>query len=136
MNYTPKTAFYDHQRTTLEQCAMEKYWGLFLEMGVGKSKIAIDNFALLSEKNLIDTVLVLAPKGVYDNWVQKEIPAHLPDRIKHKIARWQPNLTEKFKEEMRQIVFRKNREAGTLKRYLRLKVQQQQLSILKKTLRT
>ena len=114
MNYTPKTAFYDHQRTTLEQCAMEKYWGLFLEMGVGKSKIAIDNFALLSEKNLIDTVLVLAPKGVYDNWVQKEIPAHLPDRIKHKIARWQPNLTEKFKEEMRQIVFRKNREAGTL----------------------
>ena len=114
MNYEPKTDFYDHQKTTLEQCADAKYWGLFLEMGVGKSKIAIDNFALLFEKNSIDTVLVLAPKGVYDNWVKKEIPTHLPDRIEHKIARWQPNLTEKFKEEMRQIVFRKNREGGYL----------------------
>ena len=90
MNYEPKTDFYDHQKTTLEQCADAKYWGLFLEMGVGKSKIAIDNFALLFEKNSIDTVLVLAPKGVYDNWVKKEIPTHLPDRIEHRLRGGNP----------------------------------------------
>lgn len=60
----------------------EEYWGLLLEMGAGKSKIFIDNSCILYELGEIDRILITAPKGVYANWVNKEIPAHMPERIR------------------------------------------------------
>ncbi len=65
-----------------------------MEMGTGKSKVVVDTMALLFEAGHIDTVLILAPKGVYDNWIRSEIPRHLPDRIPHNLVRWQNNLTK------------------------------------------
>ncbi len=47
--------------------------------------------------------MVIAPKGVYGNWVHKEIPQHLPDDIPLKVVQWQPNLTQTFKGEMLQL---------------------------------
>jgi hypothetical protein len=47
---------------------------LFAEMGTGKSKIAIDTIGALYLTGQIDTALILAPKGVFDNWVKGRIP--------------------------------------------------------------
>ena len=52
-------------------------------MGTGKSKIAIDTIGALYLTGQIDTALILAPKGVFDNWVKGEFPTHLPE--KHRI---------------------------------------------------
>ena len=97
MTYIFKTKPYDHQRRVFEESWEEPFHGWFLEMGTGKTKIALDNAAALYEAGKINSVLIVAPKGVYDNWVKREIPTHLPDRIDTLLVRWQANLTKGFR---------------------------------------
>jgi len=101
--YDYKTKPYEHQKEIFESSWEALQYALFLEMGTGKTKIAIDSLAALYEARSIDTVLIVAPKGVYANWVEKEIPQHLPDRINHKIVQWQPNITKKFREALTEL---------------------------------
>jgi SNF2 family DNA or RNA helicase len=102
-----KTTPYDHQREALSDSWAAEYYALFMEMGTGKSKVAVDNMAILYEADKINAALIVAPKGVYDNWVQGEIPAHLPDRIERHILRWQPNKTQKYEKELREFILDK-----------------------------
>jgi len=78
--YTFKTTPYQHQQEVYDKSCEEKYYALLMEMGTGKSKVAIDTMGYLFEKKEINTALVIAPKGVYDNWFLKEIPVHLPEK--------------------------------------------------------
>ena len=109
-----KTEPYQHQRDAFDNSWNRRFYALFMEMGTGKSKVTIDTIAALFEAKEIDTVLVVAPKGVFDNWVKQEIPRHLPDRIERSVVRWQPNFTNKFKDELRKIAVPAEREAGHL----------------------
>ena len=109
-----KTEPYQHQRDAFDNSWNRRFYALFMEMGTGKSKVTIDTIAALFEAKEIDTVLVVAPKGVFDNWVKQEIPRHLPDRIERSVVRWQPNFTNKFKEDLRKIAVPAEREAGHL----------------------
>ena len=59
-----------------------------MEMGTGKSKVLLDNAAMLYDKGEINALLLIAPKGVYKNWYDSEIPTHLPDHIDKKIVLW------------------------------------------------
>jgi len=101
--YVYKTEPYKHQKEIFESSWKARQYALFLEMGTGKTKIAIDSLAALYEAKSINTVLIVAPKGVYANWVDKEIPQHLPDRINYKIVQWQPNITKKFREALTEL---------------------------------
>tara|TARA_R110002012_G_scaffold90836_3_gene221766 strand:- start:49 stop:1491 length:1443 start_codon:yes stop_codon:yes gene_type:complete len=101
--YVYKTEPYQHQKEIFESSWKARHYALFLEMGTGKTKIAIDSLAALYEAKNINTVLIVAPKGVYANWVEKEIPQHLPDRINCKIVQWQPNITKKFREALTEL---------------------------------
>ena len=101
MKYEFKTTPFTHQRDVLGHSWNQVNWGLFLEMGTGKSKVIIDNCAILFEAGEIDTMIVLAPKGVYRNWARLEIPAHLPDRIKHDIVVWNPSPKSKEKSALK-----------------------------------
>ena len=93
--YKYKTKPYKHQDKVLQECWFTTEFALFLEMGCGKSKILIDNIAILYSQGRIDSALIVAPKGVYDNWVSGEIPAHLPDYIESKVIKWSPAETKK-----------------------------------------
>jgi len=97
MAYEFKTTPYAHQSQVLKESWDKTVWAYFLEMGTGKSKICIDNAAILFERGQIDTLIVIAPKGVYRNWAHLEVPAHLPERIEHDLVIWRstPNKTEK-----------------------------------------
>ena len=112
--YTFKTEPYKHQESAWKDSWAKHFYFLAMEMGTGKSKVAIDSIGALYEKGEIDTVLIVAPKGVFDNWVQQEIPRHLPDSIDRRVVRWQPNWTEKFKNEIAQVALRKNRDTKFL----------------------
>jgi len=59
-----------------------------MEMGTGKSKVLIDNIAMLYNAGKIDGALIVAPKGVYKNWFDSEIPDHMPDYIEKKVGLW------------------------------------------------
>ena len=94
MGYQFKTPPYEHQAAILGQSWSQTNWAWLMEMGTGKSKVCIDNAAMLFEKADIDTLIVIAPKGVYRNWANLEIPAHLPDRINANIVVWNPANTK------------------------------------------
>ena len=91
MNFNFKTKPYKHQLVALEKSYDKKNYAYFMEMGCGKSKVLIDNAVWLYEQGQIDTVVIVAPKGVYQNWQTSEIPAHMPTNIKHQIYLWNPN---------------------------------------------
>ena len=104
MDYEYKTQPYDHQRRAFEGSWSAEFFALFMEMGTGKTKVAIDTMAALYEAGKIKAALVVAPKGVYDNWVKGEIPIHLPDRIPRQVVRWTPSKTQKFENELKDFI--------------------------------
>ena len=103
--YKFRTEPFEHQQKALDDSWSADYYALFMEMGTGKSKVAIDTIGMLYQARKISAALIVAPKGVYDNWVQGEIPAHLPDEIKRMVVRWTPSNTKKFQQEMKDLVY-------------------------------
>ncbi len=103
--YIFKTKPFKHQKDVLDNSWDRPYYGLFMEMGLGKSKVAIDNVGILKAKGEIDSVMIVAPKGVYDNWVKQEIPNHLPDEFERFVVRWQPSNSKAFQDSMQRLVF-------------------------------
>lgn len=79
--YEFKTEPYQHQKDIFEKNLSMPYAGLLMEMGTGKSKICIDTAAALYEAGKIQRVLIIGNNGSYANWINKEVPAHLPDRV-------------------------------------------------------
>jgi SNF2 family DNA or RNA helicase len=96
MNYKFKSKPFAHQSKALEMSWDKEVFAYFMEMGTGKSKVLIDNIAMLYNAGKINGALIIAPKGVYKNWFDSEIPNHLPDYIEKKIGLWRtdPNAKE------------------------------------------
>lgn len=80
--YEPKTEPYPHQREAVNAAWGRTGYGFLMEMGTGKSKVIVDELSALWERGRIDTAVIFAPKGVYGNWPRKEIPQHMPDRVR------------------------------------------------------
>ena len=57
MNYKFKTKPYAHQITALEKSWQREYYAYFMEMGTGKSKVLIDNAAMLYDQGKIDGLI-------------------------------------------------------------------------------
>jgi SNF2 family DNA or RNA helicase len=79
-----------------QQAYLQRFWdfpvaALFADMGTGKSFMLINNASMLYDKGKINAMLVVAPKGVYRNWYDTEIPKHLPEHIVHRMAIWSPS---------------------------------------------
>ncbi len=104
MNYKFKTKPYAHQLTALEKSWDKTEYGYFMEMGTGKSKVLVDNMAMLYDKGKINGAVIVAPKGVYRNWFSQEIPNHLPSHIQPKMVLWTA-LTSKTKDKEYQTLF-------------------------------
>ena len=66
----------------------KEVFAYFMEMGTGKSKVLIDNIAMLYNAGKINGALIVAPKGVYKNWYDQEIPNHMPDYIEKRVGLW------------------------------------------------
>tara|TARA_R110000824_G_scaffold210267_3_gene396095 strand:+ start:770 stop:2200 length:1431 start_codon:yes stop_codon:yes gene_type:complete len=100
MNYRFKTKPYAHQLTALKRSWNKEVFAYFMEMGTGKSKVLIDNVSMLYDKGKINGFLLVAPKGVYKNWYDSEIPTHMVEHIDKKMVLWQANIT---KSQQRQL---------------------------------
>jgi len=56
-----KTQPYEHQKTCLNKAWDKPTYAFFMEMGTGKTKVAVDNIGLLRINKNITGVLILAP---------------------------------------------------------------------------
>ena len=100
MHYKFKTKPYGHQVTALEKSWQKKVYALFMEMGTGKTKVALDSLAMLYDKGKVNGALIIAPKGVYKTWYSQEIPTHLPSHIRYKLVLWQATINQKQKKRL------------------------------------
>jgi len=103
VKYNFKLKPFEHQLAALHKGVQRKEFGYFMEMGTGKSKVLIDNLGMLYLDGQVDFALILAPKGVYRNWVAKEIPEHMSDDVQHRVIRWVASANKKQTEEMRSV---------------------------------
>ena len=100
MNYKFKTKPYQHQLNALARSWNKEYFAYFMEMGTGKSKVLVDNIAMLYDKGKINGALIVAPKGVIGTWFNNELPNHMPDHVEYKSVLWQANINAKQKKKL------------------------------------
>ena len=103
MNYKFKTKPYAHQITALEKSWNKETYAYFMEMGTGKTKVLIDNLAMLYDKGKVDGALIIAPKGVVKTWYEQELPTHLPNHIENTKVLWQSNITKTQREKLESL---------------------------------
>lgn len=80
-----------HQQAYLQRFWDAKVAALFADTGTGKSFMLINNAAMLYDQGKINAMLLVAPKGVYRNWLKIEIPKHLPEHVVYRMAIWAPS---------------------------------------------
>ena len=100
--YNYKTKPFKHQRQSLIEGAKPYNFAYFMEMGTGKTKVAIDNAAYLFQEQKIDFVFVIAPNSVYQNW-KKEIDFHCPEKTN--IYIWKVTKDKTFKLDPKKLTF-------------------------------
>jgi SNF2 family DNA or RNA helicase len=89
--YPYKNKPFLHQEAYLSRFWKRKVGALFADMGTGKSFMVINNIAMLYDNGHVNAALIVAPKGVYRNWLNSEIPKHMPDHIVYRMAIWNPS---------------------------------------------
>lgn len=77
---------------------------IFISGNSGKTKVMIDNIGVLHDRGHITGALILAPKGVYRNWSEKEIPTHLPDSINREVLVWSASATDSQKNRLKKQI--------------------------------
>ena len=103
MNYKFKTKPYAHQITALEKSWNKEVYAYFMEMGTGKSKVLIDNISMLYDKGKINGALIIAPKGVYQNWYDLEIPTHMATHVEKDTVLWKAMINQKQQNELNKL---------------------------------
>ena len=91
--YRYKTQPYDHQLKVFMESRHKPYHALFMEQGTGKSKVVVDTAAWLFQQDEIDAMLVIGPKGSYDEWRTTHVPTHMPDSVPYKMSVWSSYTT-------------------------------------------
>lgn len=86
--YQLKTQPYAHQVVANEDARDKPAWAWLMEMGTGKTKVAIDDFGELYHRDKIDCVVILCPKAIMQNWLIGEIPTHCS--VDHVAMMWRP----------------------------------------------
>lgn len=103
-NFKFKTKPYDHQEKAFLLSRNLKVFGLFLEMGCGKTKISIDALVWAYQQKLIDTVLIIAPNGVHAQWVNEQFPQHNPIPDKTVTVTYYASSTAKVQKQLKSLL--------------------------------
>lgn len=84
--YLPALQPWAHQDEALERAWMKPYFAFLMEMGTGKTKVVIDEILRLYCMGYLHCALIIAPKGVYENWVRNELPTHIPEYLRSEVS--------------------------------------------------
>lgn len=94
MIYEYKTKPFAHQKEGLHRSgalsrAPKAAFAWLMEMGTGKSKTDCDESGIMFSLGLIDTWIIFAPKGVYNNWIKPggELETHMG--IPYTAVKWE-----------------------------------------------
>lgn len=86
---------YKHQKDIFEKTRGWEFYGLWWEMGVGKTKPLLDTIAWQFLNKELDGALIVSDKGAYLNWPLEEVPKHFPPWIPRREAVWKSRMGKK-----------------------------------------
>ena len=122
IEYPFKTEPRKHQLTCWRATKDKEYHALLMDMGTGKSWVVINTAAWLYDHGKINSVLVIAPKGVYSNWLGiwtgynyddasayevnelPQVPAHIPLHIQWRGAYYDANARKAQRDHLDQFL--------------------------------
>ena len=102
MEYRFKTKPFQHQLDALKESWNKEVWALFMEMGTGKTKVCIDNIAILYDKGKINATLIIVPNGIKRNR-RNELEIHMADHINYRVGIWSASPKKEEKKELDQL---------------------------------
>lgn len=105
---------YDYQLSVFNRFRDDDYFGLFCDMGTGKTKMDIDIASWQFFKGKIELLIVIAPKNVYLNWLYEELPKHMS--VDYEADYYESGLGAKAKARLNSFYSRKSK--GVLKVFL------------------
>lgn len=91
-----------HQKETFEIVKGREFFAYLAEMGLGKTKMTIDDYTYLYDHKGVVGMLVVAPKSVYMNWIN-EIEKHFPEVI-YSIAAYSSGMGKRKKEAVDYVI--------------------------------
>jgi SNF2 family DNA or RNA helicase len=98
-----------HQTEALEFSRSKpepSYFGLLMDPGTGKTKVALEKMAELYEGGKIDTALVFAPNGVHTQWVEEQAKEHCP--IPYRALPWSSSRNKDWKARATYVLKKKD----------------------------
>jgi SNF2 family DNA or RNA helicase len=96
---------FPHQEEAYALSLQRGGYAYLLEMGLGKTAIALANAGELHKQGKMTGVLVLAPKGVHRQWLNEQIPEHLDPSITANCVLWKKRKIETKEMNQRGLTF-------------------------------
>lgn len=87
-----RTFPFPHQLREFELSAEAERRALLWQMRTGKSKLIVDTACHLAKTGAISAVVVIAPNGVHENWVSRELPTHHWDTVPRDTLSWRTSI--------------------------------------------
>lgn len=87
-----------HQHIAFSRAAGKTAFAWFMDMGTGKTKVAIDDMAYSYTAGIISAAVVVTPNNVKSNWLIDELPKHMPDYVPYRAACWQSTAVKAEKK--------------------------------------
>lgn len=103
-SYQYKHKPFDHQRQAFLTSRDADIYAYFMEQGTGKSKLTVDVGAYNYSTGRIEAMIVIAQNGVHTNWVDIEIPEHIPDWCPYKSFVYSANMTKAKWKELEEVI--------------------------------
>ena len=86
--FVPKRVPREKQLEAFNLSKDAKAFALLMRMRTGKSKVALDTACYLYSKGRINSIVIIAPKGVHSKWIKKDLVDDIPDYIDYTAAVW------------------------------------------------
>lgn len=86
--YVPACKLDGYQQKGVALMKGRKAYALFLEMGLGKTAMAIADMGILYKEFGVKAAFVLTKKGVDEQWATDEIPKHIEKGMRHEVILW------------------------------------------------
>ncbi len=103
-----KTEPFEKQKKAFYLSKDKEKFALLMEMGTGKTKVIIDTAAYLYGRGKIDTLIVVAPNGVHKQWIEEQVPDHLPDWCPYKAFTYKSGMGKGKQKELQEVLNSEN----------------------------
>lgn len=90
LKYENRTPPLKHQAVALKKALPLNHFAFWMDVGTGKSWLAIYMMGLRFVNKLISGALIISPKGVNYQWINEQIPEHISPKV-----RWVGNVWDK-----------------------------------------